>query len=93
MVTAKSVMPAAQMVSTLANNMVLRRPMRSKIIPIRIRPKPLQIDKTPTKVTARDSAAFTDKARSFAKLITELPTAARKDRQVNAIQKEARRSI
>lgn len=91
--TAKSVTPAAQMVSTLAHNIVLRRPMESKRAPVRIRPNPLHTDNTPTRDTARASEALTDSAKSLAKLITELPTAAKKEIQINAIQKEGRQSI
>ena len=93
METASNVTAAAQMVSTLAHNMVLRRPILSKSVPVRIRPKPLHTDNTPTRDTANASEAFTDKARSLAKLITELPTAARKEMHMKAIQKEGRQSI
>ena len=91
--TASNVTPAAQMVRVLAHNMVFLRPMMSKTAPVRIRPKPLHTERTPTRVTARDSGAFTERARSLAKLITELPTAARKEMQINAIQKDGRESI
>ena len=91
--TASNVTAAAQMVSMLAHNMVLRRPMESKSAPVRMRPMPLHTDRTPTKETAKDSGASTDKARSFAKLMTELPTAARKEMQTKAIQKDGRQSI
>jgi hypothetical protein len=42
----------------------------------------LHTESTPTKDTASASVALTDSARSFAKLITELPTAARKEMQI-----------
>lgn len=42
--TANKVTPAAQMVSTLAHSMVLRRPIASKRAPVRTRPKPLHTD-------------------------------------------------
>ena len=91
--TASKVTVAAQMVITLAQIIVLRRPMRSKMAPVRIRPRPLQTDKTPTRETARDSGAFTERAKSLAKLMTELPTAARKEIQIKAIQNESLASI
>ena len=91
--TASSVTAAAQIVSALAHSIVLRRPMVSKSAPVRMRPRPLHTDKTPTRETASVSDAFTDRARSLAKLITELPTAARKEIHINAIQKEGRQSI
>ena len=72
---------------------VFRRPMASKRAPVRIRPNPLQTESTPTRDTASDSGAFTDSARSLAKLITELPTAARKEIHIKASQKEGRDSI
>ena len=58
-----------------------------------IRPKPLHTERTPTRETANDSGAFTDSARSLAKLITELPTAARNDIHIKASQKEGRANI
>ena len=91
--TANRVTAAAQMVRILAYSIVLRRPMASKSAPVRIRPRPLQIDKIPTRDTARASDAFTDNAKSLAKLITELPTAAKKEMHTKAIQKEGRQSI
>ena len=91
--TANSVTPAAQMVRPLAHSIVLRRPMESKSAPVKIRPIPLHTDRTPTKETARDSGASTDRAKSLAKLMTELPTAARKEIHTKAIQKEGRQSI
>ena len=91
--TASKVTAAAQMVSILAHNIVLRRPIVSKSVPVRIRPRPLHTDNTPTRETAKASGAFTDKARSFAKLITELPTAARQEMHIKAIQKEGRQII
>ena len=93
MKTASKVTAEAKMVRILAHIMVLRRPMLSKSAPVRIRPKPLQTESTPTRETASDSGAFTERARSLAKLMTELPTAARKEMQIKAIQKEGRRSI
>lgn len=93
MVTAKRVTPAAQIVRMFAHSIVLRRPMVSKTAPVRIRPKPLHTERIPTRVTARDSGAFTESAKSLAKLITELPTAAKKEIQINAIQNDGRRSI
>ena len=84
--TAMSVTPAEAMVSTLAEIIVKRLPIESNTAPQIILPRPLQTDKTPTKDTARDSGAFTERARSFAKLITELPTAARKEMQIKAIE-------
>ena len=92
-VTANSITAAAQLVSILAHSMVLRRPIVSKRAPVRIRPKPLHMDNTPTRDTAKASGAYTDRARSLAKLITELPTAARQEIQIKAIQKEGRQSI
>ena len=91
--TANKVTAAAQIVRILAHSMVLRRPIRSKSEPVRIRPKPLHTDNTPTRETASDSDVFTDNAKSLAKLITELPTAAKKEMQIKAIQKEGRQSI
>ena len=91
--TANSVTAAAQMVSALAYSMVLRRPILSKSVPVRMRPRPLHTDNTPTRDTANDSEAFTDRARSLAKLITELPTAAKHDMHIKAIQKEGRQII
>ena len=84
---------AAQIVSMLEQIIVLCRPILSKRAPVRIRPKPLQIESTPTRDTANDSGAFTDNARSLAKLITELPTAARKEIHIKASQKDGRASI
>ena len=84
---------AALMVSIFAQIMVLRRPIESKRAPVRIRPKPLHTESTPTSETANASGAFTDSARSLAKLITELPTAARNEIQIKASQKEGRESI
>ena len=91
--TESKVMPAAQSVRTLASSIVLRRPITSNTAPVRIRPIPLQTESTPTSDTASDSAASTESARSFAKLITELPTAARKEMQINAIQNDGLASI
>ena len=91
--TANNVTTAAQMVNIFAHNMVLRRPMVSNKAPVRIRPKPLHIDSTPTRETANASGAFVDSARSLAKLITELPTAARNEMHRKANQKEYRESI
>ena len=79
---------AAQMVRTLAQIIVLRLPITSKTAPVKIRPKPLQTESTPTRDTASASGASTERAKSLAKLITELPTAARNDIQINAIQNE-----
>lgn len=53
--TASKVTPDAQMVSILALSMVLRRPMTSNSVPVRIRPKPLQTDKTPTRETGAEA--------------------------------------
>ena len=91
--TAINVTVAAHIVNILANNIVLRRPMMSNKVPVRILPRPLHTDNTPTRETANDSEAFTDKAKSLAKLITELPTAAKNEMQMNAIQNEGRLSI
>ena len=65
----------------------------SKRAPVRIRPKPLHTESTPTRETANAYGAFTDSARSFAKLITELPTAAKKEIHIKASQKESLDSI
>lgn len=92
-VTASSVTVAAPIVSIFAQIMVLRRPILSKRAPVRIRPKPLHTESTPTRDTANDSGAFTDSARSLAKLMTELPTAARKEIHIKANQKDGRDSI
>ena len=91
--TANNVTAAAPIVSKLEQIIVLRRPMVSKSAPVRIRPKPLHTESTPTRETANDSGAFTDSARSLAKLITELPTAAKKEMHIKASQKEGRASI
>jgi len=88
-----SVTAAAQMVSALAHSMVLRLPITSNTAPVMIRPSPLHTERAPTSDTARASGAETDMARSLAKLITELPTAARKEMQMKAIQNDGRRSI
>ena len=93
METAKRVTAAAQMVRALDHSMVLRRPMASKSAPVRMRPMPLHTDSKPTRETASDSGALTERARSLAKLMTELPTAARKEMLTKAIQKEGRQSI
>ena len=92
-VTASNVTLAAQMVNMFAHSIVLRRPIVSNRVPVRIRPKPLHMDRTPTRETANASGAFIDSARSLAKLITELPTAARNDMHKKANQKEYRESI
>ena len=84
---------AAQIVSIFAHIIVLRRPIASKRAPVRIRPTPLHTESTPTSETANASGAFTESARSFAKLITELPTAAKKEIQIKASQKEGRDNI
>ena len=65
----------------------------SKRAPVMIRPMPLHTESTPTRDTANDSGALTDKARSFAKLITELPTAAKNEMHIKASQKEGRDNI
>ena len=91
--TASNVTAAAQIVRIFAQIIVLRHPIISKTAPVRMRPRPLHTESIPTRETARVSGAFTDRARSFAKLITELPTAARKDIQMNAIQKDGLQSI
>ena len=91
--TASNVTAAAPMVSRLEQIIVLRRPIASKRAPVRMRPNPLHTESTPTRETAKVSGAFTDNARSLAKLITELPTAARKEIQINASQKEGRDNI
>mgnify|MGYP002508518557 CR=1 FL=1 len=70
--TASSVMAAAKMGKILAQSMVLRRPMASKRVPVRILPRPSQTDSTPTRETANASGAFTERAKSLAKLMTEL---------------------
>ena len=88
--TDTSTTAAAAMVSILAHSIVFLRPILSKSEPVRMRPKPLHTDSTPTRETANDSGAFTDSAKSLAKLITELPTAAKKEMQRKAIQKEGR---
>ena len=93
MVTASKVIPAAQMVKIFAHIIVFLGPNLSKTIPVSILPRPLHMERTPTKETARLSGAFTESARSFAKLITELPTAARKDMQIKASQNEREQSI
>ena len=92
-ITAINVTRAAQIVKILAHIIVLRQPMTSNNAPVIILPIPLQTESTPTKETAKVSGAFTESAISFAKLITELPTAARKDMHRNAIQKDGRQSI
>jgi hypothetical protein len=91
--TATSVTAAAQMVKIFALSIVLRLPIASNTAPVIILPRPLHTESTPTRDTAKDSGALTDKARSLAKLITELPTAARNEMQINAIQNEGRHSI
>ena len=88
--TASKVTPAAMIVMKLAVNIVLRRPAASNNAPVNILPRPLQIERTPTNVVASESAAPTPRTRSFAKLITELPTAVRQIRQTNARQKVKR---
>ena len=91
--TASSVTVAAPIVSIFAQIMVLLRPIESKSAPVRIRPNPLHTESTPTRETANASGACTDSAKSFAKLITELPTAARKEIHIKANQKDGRTSI
>ena len=91
--TASRVTPAAHIVITFAQIIVLRRTIASNTAPVIMRPIPLLTDSTPTRDTASDSDAFTEIARSFAKLITELPTAARKEMQTNAIQNDGLLSI
>ena len=90
---AKRVTDAAQIVRTFAQSMVFLRPIASKTAPVIMRPIPLHTDSTPTKETANVSEALTDNARSFAKLITELPTAAKKEMHRNAIQNDGLFSI
>ena len=90
---AKRVTDAAQIVRMFAQSMVFLRPIASKTAPVRMRPTPLQTERTPTKETASDSGADTESARSLAKLITVLPTAAKKESVIKAIQKEGRRII
>ena len=87
---AKRVTDAAQIVRTFAQSIVFLRPIASKTAPVSMRPMPLQTERTPTKETARDSGADTESARSLAKLITVLPTAAKKEMVIKAIQKEGR---
>ena len=91
--TAIRVTVAAPIVRIFAQSIVLRQPIESNRIPVRMRPTPLHIERIPTRETANASGASTDRARSLAKLITELPTAARKDMHINAIQKDGRESI
>ena len=91
--TERSVTPAAIMVRIFAQTIVFFRPMASNTAPVIILPTPLHTERTPTNETANASGAFTDNAISFAKLITELPTAANKDIQIKAIQNEGRHSI
>ena len=91
--TASRVIIAAKMVKALALSIVLRRPIASNTAPVIIRPNPLHTESTPTRETARDSGASTDRARSLAKLITELPTAARKLMHTKAIQNDGLHSI
>lgn len=57
--TASRVTVAAPIVSIFAQIMVLQRPIESKRAPVRIRPKPLHMESTPTRETANDSGAFT----------------------------------
>ena len=64
------------MVIIFANIIVRRRPAVSNITPHIILPSPLQMDNMPTRDVAKLSAAPINIARSLAKLITVLPTAA-----------------
>ena len=83
---APSVTVGAKIVSTLESNIVFLRPSASKMAPHRMRPNPLQTDSTHTSVVASAAEAPTERAKSFAKLMTVFPTAAmaivnRKNRQ------------
>ena len=91
--TAMSVVAAATIVKRFAQIIVLRQPITSKTAPVRIRPMPLQTERTPTRETAKASGALTDRERSFAKLMTELPTAAKNEIQRNANQNDGWVSI
>ena len=91
--TAVRVTVAAQIVKIFAEIIVLRQPITSKTAPVRMRPRPLHTESMPTRDTAKASGALTDRARSFAKLMTELPTAAKKEIHRNAIQNDGRQSI
>ena len=75
MLTARSVIPAANIVSTFAASIVNLLPILSNTIPVRILPRPLNIASTPTRVVAKATSAPTESAKSRAKLITALPTA------------------
>lgn len=75
--TERRVIPAATIESRFAAIMVNLLPAASKSAPVRILPSPLQADRTPTSVVASAALAPVESARSFAKLITELPTATR----------------
>lgn len=75
--TASKVTVAAVMVRMAEVIMVIFLPAASKSAPVKTRPKPLQTASTPTMVVARAVVAPTESAKSRAKLITELPTAAR----------------
>jgi hypothetical protein len=74
--TAIRVTAGAAIVIALAVNMVTRRPNASNNAPDRIRPRPLHIERTPTKVVARAAAAPTESDISLAALMTVLPIAA-----------------
>ena len=93
MLTAKRVTPAAKIVRTPAEIIVNLRPRLSKTAPVIILPSPLHTARTPTSVVARLACAPTERARSRAKLITELPTAVKHTSAKNARQNVKRRTI
>ena len=67
--TETRVSPAATIESRFAAIIVKRLPAASKSAPVRILPRPLQAERTPTRVVASAAVAPVESERSFAKLI------------------------
>ena len=91
--TERSITVAAIIVNMFAAIIVNRRPKVSKMTPVSMRPRPLQMARMPTSVVATVALISTERARSRAKLIMEFPTAVMQISARKARQNVKRRNI